>query len=553
MTADDHSRHHIGPIFVPAYGCADCADEMAATDPVVRERDSLRAQVRALEEELVAARSDRDRLAEDVKGWWAKDLEAGRVEAERDALRARVAAVRALADGLRGDYGPIADEILAVLDGSAETPLSLPPKDLQTPAAETPEVVHQDDTETTRTTSPTDSKPSERRPHDVAVEPPGADSGDPHGSVSIVHAVRPAQSYVECKCGAGVFVAPGTERAWWDEHKDPYVEAPGFGATNREYWPRSWVLAQEAEEAAETPTASPSTAVRSGSGAAETPTGDDLLDLARRIEDEYARGVQPGQLDRLDAIANRLRAFAGLLYERTAADSGHVASTPALGDDEVRAIAQMVRDTTAPDPAARPIDCGELTQVWAPCPGCRQAAAGQPCACSGAWCCERHRAVDAVDDALHATGNALLDEDTSEVLADAAVKCLLARPDLLVALAGTATTPQPADVEPRWETDETRTEWAVRSTGTGGLVTVGMVIAEENARRWAVSFPAQHPEIASAEAVSRIVQRRESAWTPAPLDPLLIGTHADPEFVEHGTHHHPVDGCGYCPDEEAPK
>lgn len=38
--------------------------------------------------------------------------------------------------------------------------------------------------------------------------------------------------------------------------------------------------------------------------------------------------------------------------------------------------------------------------------------------------------------------------------------------------------------------------------------------------------------------------------TPAPGDPTLIGTWADPEFVAHQDHRHPVDGCGYCPDEE---
>lgn len=33
-------------------------------------------------------------------------------------------------------------------------------------------------------------------------------------------------------------------------------------------------------------------------------------------------------------------------------------------------------------------------------------------------------------------------------------------------------------------------------------------------------------------------------------DPGLIGTLADPDFVAHQDHKHPVEGCGYCPPED---
>jgi len=59
-------------------------------------------------------------------------------------------------------------------------------------------------------------------------------SPDPHGSLSIVRAMRSAP-YVECKCGASAHVVPGSERAWWDEHKadeagapDPAAPEPGY-------------------------------------------------------------------------------------------------------------------------------------------------------------------------------------------------------------------------------------------------------------------------------------------------------------------------------------
>lgn len=33
-------------------------------------------------------------------------------------------------------------------------------------------------------------------------------------------------------------------------------------------------------------------------------------------------------------------------------------------------------------------------------------------------------------------------------------------------------------------------------------------------------------------------------------EPALIGTYADPALVAHQDHKHPVEGCGYCPEEE---
>lgn len=52
------------------------------------------------------------------------------------------------------------------------------------------------------------------------------------------------------------------------------------------------------------------------------PLADELLDLARRVESEAEIAARPGQLDRLDAIANRLRALTGLQRE--------AASTPTV-------------------------------------------------------------------------------------------------------------------------------------------------------------------------------------------------------------------------------
>jgi hypothetical protein len=52
---------------------------------------------------------------------------------------------------------------------------------------------------------------------------------------------------------------------------------------------------------------------------------DELFDLARRVESEAEIAARPGQLDRLDAIANRLRSLGGLQRES--------ASTPTRTED----------------------------------------------------------------------------------------------------------------------------------------------------------------------------------------------------------------------------
>lgn len=51
----------------------------------------------------------------------------------------------------------------------------------------------------------------------------------------------------------------------------------------------------------------------------------ELMDLARRVEAEAEQAARPGQLDRLDAIANRLRALSGAAGEVNARASwdGH--------------------------------------------------------------------------------------------------------------------------------------------------------------------------------------------------------------------------------------
>lgn len=41
-----------------------------------------------------------------------------------------------------------------------------------------------------------------------------------------------------------------------------------------------------------------------------------------------------------------------------------------------------------------------------------------------------------------------------------------------------------------------------------------------------------------------------AALATAPVEAVLIGTYADPEFRAHQDHKHPVEGCGYCPEEE---
>lgn len=55
---------------------------------------------------------------------------------------------------------------------------------------------------------------------------------------------------------------------------------------------------------------------------------DELFDLARRVESEAEIAARPGQLDRLDAIANRLRSLGGLQRE--------VASTPTRTEETDR-------------------------------------------------------------------------------------------------------------------------------------------------------------------------------------------------------------------------
>lgn len=48
---------------------------------------------------------------------------------------------------------------------------------------------------------------------------------------------------------------------------------------------------------------------------------DELLDIARKVESEAHLAARPGQLDRLDAIASRLRALAGLPTEEEVTDA----------------------------------------------------------------------------------------------------------------------------------------------------------------------------------------------------------------------------------------
>lgn len=50
------------------------------------------------------------------------------------------------------------------------------------------------------------------------------------------------------KCGT-TGCAEDAESGWYDDPADLLVAAPGFGVTNRSYWPASWVRAQEAEDA----------------------------------------------------------------------------------------------------------------------------------------------------------------------------------------------------------------------------------------------------------------------------------------------------------------
>lgn len=76
---------------------------------------------------------------------------------------------------------------------------------------------------------------------------------------------------------------------------------------------------------------------------------------------------------------------------------------------------------------------------------------------------------------------------------------------------GSAEADEPA---PAWVRDETRTEWAVRTTGTGGVEMIGGVTTELHARAWAQQAVGDHPgEIAAAVPVSRTIVHRVSAWT----------------------------------------
>lgn len=84
-----------------------------------------------------------------------------------------------------------------------------------------------------------------------------------------------------------------------------------------------------------------------------------------------------------------------------------------------------------------PVDCGASEQEWAPCPGCKQEARGEPCPCSGAPCCDRHCAESLISDAITDAGATEMrdGDELADHFARAAVALLLSKPELLRGLA----------------------------------------------------------------------------------------------------------------------
>lgn len=222
-------------------------------------------------------------------------------------------------------------------------------------------VVRQDDTETTRTTSPSDSESSERRPHDAEPEPgpgPHDDLYEAAGKLAqhldapseyLAHSV--VDLVLRMQSEGSDTTAPDPDRARLRE----VLDALGMAAT------RDWDDALNALRCLRTAEAEGGRRERE-LGAAWRSCRDDINSALDQLT---AAGCPPIESD---GVSITLRQY--LARGDTPA--------PTLGDEDVRAIAQMVRDTTAPDPGARKACRGDAVEAWIKAARDRQNGDGTP-------------------------------------------------------------------------------------------------------------------------------------------------------------------------------